>query len=183
MTAIRLTPLDHQDADELFDFELRHRAYFEYWVNARSPDFYHIDAVRQSIDDSLRNRERDLAYNYLIKEADRIVGRINLTEVARRYYNKALLGYRIGEDAAGRGIASRAVALVLEEAFQTLGLWRIEATVRDSNMGSARVLQKNGFSEFGRSRQSMYLNDAWHDLLHFECHGPVAIAENAIVNN
>ena len=178
MNDISLVPLNHDDAEELFEFELRHRAYFERWINARSPDFYHIDAVRQSIAESLRNRERDLAYNYLIKEAGRIVGRINLTEVARRYYNKALLGYRVAEDVGGRGIASRAVALVLEEAFQQLGLWRIEATVRDGNTGSARVLQKNGFTEFGRSRQSMFLNDAWHDLLYFECRGPVASAAN-----
>lgn len=169
---LHLSPPTQADAELLLDFELTNRAYFEGWINARDPAYYDLDQVRQAIATAIQERSQDRAYQYLIRAGDTLVGRVNLTGVARPYYNKASLGYRIGQDCGGRGYASQAVALVLEEAFQRLGLYRIEAIVRPDNLGSIKVLERNGFTEFGRARRSMLLNGVWHDLLHFECHAP-----------
>lgn len=160
------------DAEALLDFELVNRTYFEAIINARPASFYRYEAVRFSIEEASQYRLLGTGYQYLIKSSGAIVGRINLTNVLKPYYNKATLGYRIGEAYTGQGIATRAVSLVLEEAFGHLGLWRIEALVREDNRGSARVLEKNDFSLYGRARQAMYFNGSWGDLLHFECRSP-----------
>lgn len=161
-----------EDAAALLAFELDNRAYFEARINARHADYYHLDAVRQDIAQATANRVNDIAYNYLIKRAGEIVGRVNLTGIARRYYNKAMLGYRVGAAFGGQGIASQAVAQVLDTAFSQFGLWRVEAQVKADNHASIRVLQRNGFREFGRVEQGMYFGGAWHTLLHFECCAP-----------
>ena len=90
--------------------------------------------------------------------------------MTRPYFNKASLGYRIGERFAGDGYATKAVELVLNKARDDFDLWRIEATVRPENQASSRVLTRNGFTAYGMARRSMRLHGIWYDLLHFECH-------------
>ena len=117
-----------------------------------------------------RARTADHAFQYLVIEDGRLVGRVNLTAVRRAHYQCADLGYRIGEHDGGRGIASKAVALCLEQAFGAHGLRRIEAVARPENMGSVRVLERNGFAQFGHSRRSFELGGRWFDRLLFERH-------------
>ena len=158
------------DAAALLRFELAHRAYFERWVQARAPAFYSADGVGAAIAAAEAGWVAGQAFQYLVVEAQRIVGRVNLTHVRRTHFHCADLGYRIGEHDGGRGIASRAVALCLERAFGEHGLARIEATARPVNLGSIRVLERNGFRQFGHSRRSFELGGQWHDRLLFERH-------------
>jgi ribosomal-protein-alanine N-acetyltransferase len=172
MSQLEISPPTIADATALLDFELANRTYFEARINARPANFYNYETVRYSIEEASQHRILGTGYQYLIRSSDEILGRINLSGVAKRYYNKAVLGYRIGEGHGGKGVGTQAVSLLLHEAFNSLGLWRIEAQVREDNLGSIRVLEKNGFSVYGRAVQSMYFNDAWGDLLHFECRSP-----------
>ena len=158
------------DAPALLRFELAHRAYFERWVQARDPAFYSAEGVAAAIAAAEAAWAADQAFQYLVVEGERIVGRVNLTHVRRAHVHCADLGYRIGEHDGGRGIASRAVALCLEQAFGEHGLLRIEATARPENPGSTRVLERNGFRRFGHSRRSVQLGGEWFDRVLFERH-------------
>ena len=170
MGAIRIRPVAAADAAALLRFELEHRAYFERWVQARAPAFYSADGVAEAIGAAEAAWVAGQAYQYLVVDGARIVGRVNLTNVKRAHFECAELGYRIGEHDGGRGIASLAVALCLEQAFGTHGLQRIEATARPVNQGSIRVLERNGFVQFGQSRRSFELGGEWFDRLLFERH-------------
>jgi ribosomal-protein-alanine N-acetyltransferase len=170
LSGLAIRPVAAADAQSLLRFELEHRAYFESWVNARDPAFYSVQGVAAAIAAAEAAWAKDQAFQYLIVEDGRIVGRVNLTAVRRAHYHCADLGYRIGEHDGGRGIASRAVALCLEQAFGTHGLGRIEAVARPENKGSIRVLERNGFRQFGRSRRSFELGGQWFDRLLFERH-------------
>lgn len=158
------------DADALLAFEIDNRAYFEHWINARPADYYSPGAVSEAITKALDDIGKDRAYQYLVCLGDAIVGRVNLVDVTRAYFNRATLGYRIGQQFAGQGYASKAVKLALEAAAGDLCLSRVEAVVRPQNIGSTRVLERNGFSAFGRATRCMYFDGEWHDLLHFERH-------------
>ena len=173
MSGLAIRPVAAVDAPALLRFELEHRAYFESWVNARDPKFYSEQGVAAAIAAAGTAWANDQAFQYLIVEDGRIVGRINLTAVRRTHFHCADLGYRIGEHDGGRGVASRAVALCLEQAFGTHGLGRIEAVARPENKGSIRVLERNGFRQFGRSRRSFELGGQWFDRLLFERHRDV----------
>ena len=170
MSDIAIRPVVVADAAALLRFELAHRAYFESWVNARDPSYYSEQGVAAAIAAAETARVNDQAFQYLVVEGARIVGRVNLTAVRRTHYQSAELGYRIGEHDGGRGIASRAVALCLDEAFGRHALRRIEAVARPVNKGSIRVLERNGFRQFGHSRASFELGGQWFDRLLFERH-------------
>ena len=170
MSSLHIRPVAAADAAALLRFELEHRAYFERWVQAREPAFYSPDGVAAAIAAAETAWAAGQAFQYLVLEAQRIVGRVNLTHIRRTHFHCADLGYRIGEHDGGRGIASRAVALCLERAFGEHGLLRIEATARPVNLGSIRVLERNGFRQFGHSRRSVQLGGEWFDRLLFERH-------------
>ncbi|MFL6699484.1 MAG: GNAT family N-acetyltransferase [Vitreoscilla sp.] len=170
MSGLAIRPVAGSDAVALLQFELAHRAYFESWVNSRDPRFYSEEGVAAAIAGAEAAWAGDQAFQYLIVEDERIVGRVNLTAVRRTHFHCADLGYRIGEQDGGRGIASRAVALCLEQAFGAHRLERIEAIARPENRGSVRVLERNGFRQFGHSRRSFQLGGRWYDRLLFERH-------------
>ncbi len=58
---------------------------------------------------------------------------------------EAELGYLVGRDARGRGIATRSVGLLTRWSFDELGLERLELLITPGNTGSERVAQRNGY--------------------------------------
>lgn len=170
---LSLLPLETCAVSELLEFELANRSFFETWINARAPQYYSSAGVAAAIESAHQDRAADKAYQYVIREAGLLLGRINLTQVKRQHFYSADLGYRVGAAHAGRGIATQAVALIVAEAFDALGIKRVQATAAPHNAASIRVLQANRFKQYGHSSRSFFIHDAWHDLLHFEAHAPL----------
>lgn len=174
MLSITLTRPCLKDLDELLAFETDNRAFFEARINSRPASYYSRDGVAAAIDIAQRDALADLAHQFLIRdELGRIVGRVNLTQVRRKHFHSASLGYRIGEAHNGRGIAKAAVGQMLGLAFGELKLLRLEAHARPENLGSVRVLESNGFKQFGRATRSFELGGQWFDQLFFEAHAPL----------
>lgn len=167
---MELRLLHEKDANAVWAFEIAHRQYFESWINARPDSFYTPQGFEQAMQSALLLQAGDQAYHYLIWEDEQLVGRINLTQVRRAHFQSASLGYRIAPTHKGQGVASEAVQAVMQKAFHTHGLQRLEATARSENPASIRVLVKNGFHQFGHSRSSIELHRQWFDLLYFEAH-------------
>lgn len=81
---------------------------------------------------------------------------------------KAEIGYMIGSKQHwGRGIASQAIELVTHYAFNRLNLNKVYAEIVDGNIGSARSLEKNGFTEYARVPQDYYLDGEMLDSILF----------------
>ena len=64
-----------------------------------------------------------------------------------------------------KGYGSEAVALLLEYAFNNMGLIRVEATTQDLNIPAQKSLEKLGFSLEGRQRNAIYWGGKYHDCL------------------
>jgi RimJ/RimL family protein N-acetyltransferase len=93
--------------------------------------------------------------NFAIDVAGEAVGGIGYTmqyDVARR---SAEIGYWLGEDFWGRGIATESLIAVTDHAFANHDLCRVFAHVFDWNQASARVLEKAGYAFEGRMRKSV----------------------------
>jgi [ribosomal protein S5]-alanine N-acetyltransferase len=73
------------------------------------------------------------------------VGGLGLTLGAREERHSAELGYWLGEEVWGKGIATAAVRSFAAFAGSTFGLWRIFAVPFSDNAASVRVLEKAGF--------------------------------------
>lgn len=172
MTAgLTLQAITERDVGDLRRFELTNRRFFESRINARPSNYYDGGGVEAAIAEAIRDAAEDRGYQYLIRDpGGALVGRVNLSHVRRQHFHSCELGYRIGEAENGKGYASAAVRLVLAQALGPLGLMRVESRARADNIGSVRVLERNGFSQFGRSRRSFEIHGEWFDVLCFEAH-------------
>jgi RimJ/RimL family protein N-acetyltransferase len=81
---------------------------------------------------------------------DRLVGTVGLMELDGEGYGE--IGYWTAAEARGRGIASRAVALVRDWGHAALGLTTIEILTHRDNRASQRVAERAGFAPTGRVR-------------------------------
>ena len=75
-----------------------------------------------------------------------MVGRINLFSVCDDGVKSAELGYRIGKNDTGKGIATEAVRMVLRVGSEKHNLEKIIAGASTGNIASQKVLVKNGFT-------------------------------------
>jgi ribosomal-protein-alanine N-acetyltransferase len=169
MSDIIIKLLEESDAQELFEFELKNRAFFERVGFPRGDNYYELNNFNTITKELVEEQKKGLVYMYLIKNhSGAILGRINLLSIVRGIFNKAELGYRMGEEHQGKGYATRAVKLVLDEAFNKHKLHRIEAGTSPNNIGSQIVLIKNGFQFTGRNSKYIYKNGEWCDSIFFE---------------
>jgi len=179
--AIYLAPPQPGDLAELLRFEFDNRAYFESMINARPADFYSEEGVAASIETARREAAQDVGHQYLVRAADgAILGRLNFMRVRRAHFHSAEVGYRFAQDACGRGVATEAVRQALALAFGPLDLKRLEAIARPENVGSCKVLERNGFVAFGRSQRSMELGGAWYDRIYYERHATEAVGLSSL---
>lgn len=97
-------------------------------------------------------------------EARTHVGNIKLGPIHARH-SFADVSYFIGERSEwGKGIASEAIALVSSIGFERFGLHRVQAGLYASNIGSAKALEKAGFTREGSLRRQLLGPDAtWED--------------------
>jgi RimJ/RimL family protein N-acetyltransferase len=80
-------------------------------------------------------------------------------------YRSASLGYCLDQAAWGHGYATEAGRALLQWAFDTLDLNRVQAETDTRNAASARVLEKLGFVREGTLREDCVVNgevsDSW----------------------
>lgn len=142
LTLRLLTPADWQP---LLDFETCNRAWFEQHVAARGEAFYCRAGIEQHIADYLDAYAQGCWFpGLLLDEAGAIIGRVNLKDMDRQA-GVAELGYRVGQEQVGKGVASAAVQQTKRLALEQLGLQRLDAVVSPANLASSRVLEKCGF--------------------------------------
>lgn len=91
------------------------------------------------------------------------VGQLTLGNVVRGSLRSAWVGYWVESHAAGGGVGTAAVALAVDHAFGSVGLHRIEATVRPENAASLRVLAKLGFRDEGLLQRYLEVDGDWRD--------------------
>jgi len=143
--SMRLRTLRREDLDALYDFEMENRAWFERTIATRGDAFYTRDGVAENIAICLDGLARGTFHPcVMVDESDAILGRANLRDMdlARRV---AMVGYRVAERHAGRGLASAAVRQLQALAVTRWRLERLAAHVTVRNPASARVLEKSGF--------------------------------------
>lgn len=66
----------------------------------------------------------------------------------------------------GQGYGKEALSILLNYAFQELNLHRVSLRVFSFNEKAIKLYKNLGFKEEGNSRQSLYRNGHWHDILH-----------------
>ena len=97
-----------------------------------------------------------------------LVGQVTVGSLGREPEEAAYVGYWVDNAFTGRGIATRALALVLDHAFATIALPRVEANIQPDNLASRRVVEKLGFREVDLRPAHLHVAGAWRDHLRYE---------------
>lgn len=144
MPELQLLHRDH--AAELLAFELDNRAYFTKSVPDRGDDYFENFDERHGA--LLAEQIAGTCYFHVIVANNKIVGRINLLDVAG---GEAELGFRVAEQAVGKGLATAAVNDMFVLAVKEYGLVRLRASAAVDNVGSRSVLTRTGFVPTGET--------------------------------
>lgn len=117
-----------------------------------------VDRLRAQIAESnLDISARQRAHRYFIKiNGIQFAGVIAIREIDWES-GVCDLGYLIAEKYQNQGIATRAVALILQKAFYEGKLRKVKAITAVSNVASYRVLEKNGFSLEGSLKEELLI--------------------------
>ena len=107
--------------------------------------------------------ERKAGFLARRREDGAIVGWLNVSEIIRGALEGAFLGYAGVAGHTGRGYMSEALQLVLHEAFETLGLHRVEANIQPGNRGSIALARRAGFKLEGFSPGYLKIAGEWRD--------------------
>jgi ribosomal-protein-serine acetyltransferase len=144
--SINLRELSIDDATNIVNLMSYDIAKYLYEV----PYPYKIDDALNFIKSSYNNFRLHKAITFAIEYKNKsqsnqlLVGTIGIKDID--YVNKkANIGYWIGKQYQGKGIATECVKLVVNYAFDVLELEEISAYVFPDNNSSIRVLEKNGF--------------------------------------
>ncbi|KKO62227.1 putative ribosomal N-acetyltransferase YdaF [Janthinobacterium sp. KBS0711] len=133
------------DAAPLLAFEQANRAWFERHINRRPDDFYSVDGIQahvaQFLDEHAQGRMHPCI---IVDEHGQLIGRANLKDIDRQAQT-AEVGYRIGQQQAGKGLATAALRYLITLAQDEWRLQRLCAYAIDGNAASIRVLERCGF--------------------------------------
>ena len=159
---LRLRPFTDADADSLF--ALHSNSYvLRYWD---APPWSEPERAERFITACREMAEEGTGARLAIDRASDsvFIGWCSLTRW-NPDYRSAALGYCLDETAWGHGHATEAARALLQWAFETLDLNRIQAETDTRNLASARVLEKLGFVREGTLREDCVVDgvvsDSW----------------------
>ncbi|MFF5081754.1 GNAT family N-acetyltransferase [Actinoplanes sp. NPDC000266] len=143
MPELKRLHADHAPA--VLAFELANRAYFATSISDRGDDYF--ERFAEGYGALLAEQETgECAYYVLVAEDGPVLGRFNLYDIED---GGAVLGYRVAQEVAGRGVATATVRELCQVAAAELGLRTLRAATADRNVASRKVLAKAGFVPVG----------------------------------
>lgn len=149
--------LEHFKAKEIYDSTLNipypySEADAEQWLNRR------IESTQR------QGREVTFAIR---ENSGGMIGAVGADSLEVGASHRAEIGYWLARPYWGRGVMTDAVRAYVRYAFDELKLLRLTAHTLTFNVGSTRVLEKNGFSLEGRLRKHFRKGEKLYDAYCF----------------
>lgn len=162
-TNINLKIPVQDDAKNLLNYYKNNKEHLKNFEELKGKNFYTLEnqiaLIRQQYIGLLNGHS---VFFCIFKDGN-IIGIIQLYNIVWGIFNDATIGYSIDKDEQGKGYAKEAVNLILEYAFNTLNLHRIQASTLVNNIKSKNVLKACGFKEIGISKKYLFINGDWKD--------------------
>jgi ribosomal-protein-alanine N-acetyltransferase len=112
----------------------------------------------------IRSKTSPTSIGYFVWSGEgELVGVINLSEIVRGQFQSAYLGYYAFSPHQRKGYMRLALAAVVQRAFFTYGLHRVEANIQPRNRASRALVQSIGFQQEGFSPRYLKILGRWRD--------------------
>jgi [ribosomal protein S5]-alanine N-acetyltransferase len=154
---VYLREVDYRDRDEFLTLVHDSRQLHHPWAYPpERPDQFDelvARARREDVVTLLGRRQED----------DALFGVFTISQIVRGAFQSAYLGYYGHQRYAGQGYMGAALAQVLDHAFGTLALHRIEANIQPGNGPSIALAKGAGFRLEGFSPRYLLIGGRWRD--------------------
>ena len=114
---------------------------------------------------------KGVSFAIIVESNTELVGTVSLLDVAAAHA-RAEVGYWVGVQHWGQGYCTEALGLLVQFAEEHFGLTQLVGRCVASNISSARVMEKVGFSLEGRQIKHVQRSGRYEDMLLFgRCSG------------
>jgi ribosomal-protein-serine acetyltransferase len=158
--SVHLRPPEDDDVDELYALIDANRDYLAQWMPWAPGQTR--DGTLEFLRETRRKADASEGLELALIENGEIAGMVGL-HVAEPHNQGARVGYWLAEDRQGRGLATRAVTVLVSHAFDAWGLNRVEIRAAPDNARSRAVPERLGFVEEGVLRQAERVGDGYRD--------------------
>ena len=110
-----------------------------------------------------RGARDGLVLPFVIDVEGQIVGQMQLFDVLWGARRSGSAGYWLDRETTGRGVATWALAMLVDHTLLEAGLHRVEVAIRPENVASLRVVERLGLPEEGGQRGLMHVDGRWVD--------------------
>ena len=149
---VRLNPLHHHDIDNLLRFSEQQPELWKYSLQPADG----LENLKGYIDFALRGRKEETAYPFIVfdKRTQQIAGSTRFYDFQKNH-NTVQLGYTwYGKEFQGTGLNKQCKLLMLEFAFETLELDRVEFRADATNERSIAAMKSIGCTVEGILRNN-----------------------------
>lgn len=162
---IYLRFLEPTDAAAALDLLERNRDFFRPFDPYRPPEHWTEQGQGDLLEASAQRCKHGDEYPFgvFLVSNDLLIGRVTLSNVVRRAFQNAYIGYSLDQDFNGRGFMTTAVSATVDFAFGPGELHRVQAAVMPDNISSIRVVEKAGFRREGFAPNYLRINGRWRD--------------------
>lgn len=159
---LQLRPSNPTDAEGMLAM-LSDPESMKYWSDQPISD---LDAAMEVLDQDLKSdaQGNSMCWAITFKGQDKMIGKCILFQFSRDNH-RAEIGYILNRKYWRQGLTYQALGAVIDFAFNTLNLHRIEADIDTENLASIGLLEKLGFEREGLFRERWRVYDEWQDSL------------------
>ncbi len=146
----------------------RNRGHLAPWDPTRTEDFFTEAGQLSQTRELLALREMDASLPLVLVDGQEVAGGMTLSGIVRGAFQSATVGYWLDRDHTGRGLASAALAALIEAARDQYGLHRLQAATLLANHASQSVLTRAGFERIGVAPNYLQIAGRWQDHVLFQ---------------
>lgn len=157
-------------AQSVLDYYRKNAEFLQEYSPIRNAGFYTEAHHAALLAEQERNWQRGTGYRFYLcrKECpDHVIGTAALNNIVRGAFQSCFLGYQLDTDHLRQGYMTEAVNRIVQFAFETLALHRIEANILPRNLPSRGVAEKCHFESEGISPKYLQINGLWEDHIHY----------------
>jgi ribosomal-protein-alanine N-acetyltransferase len=157
---LQLRPSNPKDAEGLLAI-LSDPQSMKYWCKQPIKD---LETAEEVLKEDLESdaQGKSLCWSITLNGQDQMIGKCILFQFSQPNH-RAEIGYILNREYWRQGLMHQALEAVIDFAFETLNLHRIEADVDTENAGSLGILEKFGFKREGLFKDRWFVYDEWQD--------------------
>lgn len=160
---IMLRTFREGEAEMVYEVVDRNRDHLQTFMHWMTPE-YSLESAKEFIARATSRTADDQGFGYGIFQGERLLGSIGFVSFDWKA-RKTEIGYWIDKAEEGKGIISASCAMLIDHAFDELGMNRIEIRCSAENARSAAIPERFGFKKEGVLRESEFRNGRLQDFV------------------